>query len=73
MMPAKWLVTIARDRLEAVTARLRALGCQVVLEAVVPIDDDVVLPASGPKGVEREIARIPGVRAVHPDSDFTMY
>jgi hypothetical protein len=32
-----------------------------------------VLSVSGPDGAEQEVARVPGVKSVHPDSDLTLY
>ena len=53
---------------------IRRLGCTVDADAAVPMtDDEVVLPASGPPSVERAVAKVPGVKAVHPDSDLTLY
>lgn len=72
-MERKWLVTIAADQLAEVTERLRGLGCKVTPDAAVPIDDDTVVPVSGPQERERDLAGLPGVKAVHPDSDLTLY
>jgi hypothetical protein len=72
-MHRKWLVTVAPERVTDVTAALRSLGCQVTPEAAVPVDGDSVVPVSGPDTLEREVANVPGVKALHPDSDLTMY
>lgn len=72
-MERKWLVTVAAGRLSEVTEHLRHLGCNVTPEAAVPIDDDAVLPVSGPEERERDLGDVPGVKAVHPDSDLTLY
>ena len=72
-MVRKWLVTVAADKVKEAAEHLRRLGCNVTPEAAVPMDDDTVIPVSGPDDAEREVARVPGVKAVHPDSDLTLY
>ena len=64
-MTRKWLVTVAADKVTEAAEHLRRLGCSVTPEAAVPIEDDAVLPVSGPDGAEQEVARVPGVKAVH--------
>lgn len=71
-MERKWLLTIAADQLTEATERLRRLGCTVAPEAAVPMEDDTVLSVSGPEEREPDLAVLPGVKAVHPDSDFTL-
>ena len=56
-----------------VVERLRTLGCEVTPEAAVPVDGDSVVPVSGPHTLERDVAQVPGVKSVHPDSDLTLY
>jgi hypothetical protein len=73
-MERKWLVTVAAGQLAAVTERLRHLGCSVMPEAAVPMDDDdAVVPVAGPEGREGDLAQVPGVKAVHPDSELTLF
>lgn len=64
---------MAADTVNEAVEQLRRLGCRVEPEAAVSIDDDAVLPVSGPDEAGREIARVPGVKAVHPDSNLTLY
>jgi hypothetical protein len=73
-MERKWLVTVAASQLAEVTERLRHLGCSVTPEAAVPMDDDdAVVPVVGPEEREGDLGRVPGVKAVHPDSDLTLF
>ena len=72
-MARKWLVTIAADKVNDAAEQFRRLGCSVTLATAVPMDDEIVLPVAGPDHVEGAVARVPGVKAVHPDSDLTLY
>jgi hypothetical protein len=73
-MERKWLVTVAAGQLDEVTERLRDLGCRVTPEAAVPMeDDDAVVPVTGPEGREAALGKVPGVKAIHPDSELTLF
>lgn len=73
-MERKWLVTVAAGQLAEVTERLRLLGCSVTPEAAVTMDDDdAVLPVTGPEAREGDLGEVPGVKAIHPDSELTLF
>lgn len=72
-MVRRWLVTIAAEKLVEAAERIRRLDCDVNEDLAVPLGEDVILPVSGPGDVDRQVAGIPGVKAVHPDSDLTLY
>jgi len=72
-MTRRWLVTVTASQLKATVSALRALGCEVQPEAAVPVDGDAVIPVSGPPKVESRLRKVPGVTAVHDDSDLTLY
>jgi hypothetical protein len=73
MMTSKWLVTIAADKVAEAAEHIRHLGCSVAPEAAVSVDHDTVVPVSGPEHAQEKVRRVPGVKAVHPDSDLTLY
>ena len=65
---------MAADRLAEAADGLRRLGCTVDDDAAVPMTDgEVVVSASGPENAECAVTKVPGVKAVHPDSDVTLY
>lgn len=73
MASNKWLVTVNAGQVAEATESLRRLGCEVSAEAAVPVDGDTVLPVSAPEECTTKLKEQPGVKAVHPDSEITLY
>ena len=73
MASNRWLVTVNAEQVAEATESLRRLGCEVSSDAAVPVDGDTVLPVSAPDECAPKLSEQPGVKAVHPDSEITLY
>ena len=72
----RWLITVdATCALDTLAASLAAAGAELDVEqAPVPLGaDEIAVAATGPDDLPIRARDIPGIRAVHRDSELTQY
>ena len=70
-----WLVTFAKSVTPDERNRVLVdMSCQVDDEAEpIEIDNDVVVEVEGPADLPERGRSIPGVKAIHPSSEYSLY